>query len=298
MEVLMTMIRCLKKVLAALCLAAAPFAASAAEPAQVVDTETGKTVSVTDAASRLASYDVVVLGEFHDSMAIHEAELAFLKALRRENGPSQILSMEMFERDTQSLLDDYLAGRVTEEAFLKGSRPWPQYRDAYRPLIEFAKGEHMTVLGGNIPRRMAAVLAKTGSLDNVAPEDKKWLPRKTYAPEGQYKTDFMAAMNGMAAHGMPINPARLTWMYEAQCLKDDAMAESIADELTAGKDVHILHLVGEFHSHNRMGLVAKLQALAPKAKIAVLAPVKTEGGTYQVQPGDKEKADYFLIIKQ
>ena len=55
-------------------------------------------------------------GELHDNVAGHQvyAELARLPADRR---PDIVISMEMFERDTQGVINDYLRGRIDEPAF-------------------------------------------------------------------------------------------------------------------------------------------------------------------------------------
>ena len=57
-----------------------------------------------------------------------------------------VLSLEQFERDAQPALDDYLAGRIDEAAFLAKARPWGNYREAYRPLIEFCKARGLPVV--------------------------------------------------------------------------------------------------------------------------------------------------------
>ena len=46
---------------------------------------------------------------------------------------SVALSLEFFQRDAQPILDEYLAGLITEKAFLAASRPWPRYQTDYRP---------------------------------------------------------------------------------------------------------------------------------------------------------------------
>src|SRR5215510_13830146 len=61
----------------------------------------------------LAKADVVFVGEEHDDPATHHLELAILEGLARRRRPI-IVSMEMFERDTQPAVDAYLAGRINE----------------------------------------------------------------------------------------------------------------------------------------------------------------------------------------
>ena len=72
--------------------------------------------------AELAKVDIAFVGEQHDDPATHRIERAILEGLARRRA-NMIVSLEMFERDTQSSLDDYLAGRLSEEEFLKTSRP-------------------------------------------------------------------------------------------------------------------------------------------------------------------------------
>src|SRR5688500_16517818 len=66
---------------------------------------------------RLATADVIIFGEQHDDRETHRAQLELLQALGRAGRPI-VVSLEMFERDVQPAVDDYLAGRIAEADFL------------------------------------------------------------------------------------------------------------------------------------------------------------------------------------
>ena len=70
----------------------------------------------------VAKADVVFLGEQHDDPGTHRLERAALEGIARRRG-KVVLALEMFERDAQASLDDYLAGRIVEADFLKSARP-------------------------------------------------------------------------------------------------------------------------------------------------------------------------------
>ena len=59
---------------------------------------------------RVSRASVVFFGEQHDDPETHRAEAELLEAIARSGRPV-VLSLEMFERDVQGVLDDYLAGR-------------------------------------------------------------------------------------------------------------------------------------------------------------------------------------------
>jgi len=219
------------------------------------------------------SYDVVIFGEFHDNLILHRAEADLLTgifALRSDIA----VSLEMFERDTQIQLDEYLSGKLDEISFLAQSRPWSNYRGDYRPLVEFSKKHSLPVLAANIPRPLAAQYARQGTLGNISPEMRVYLPQIHSMPDGKYRQKFMDYMTKTSTDSkMPITPDKLVAFFQAQCLKDDTMAESIARYHTSHPQVLLIHYQGDFHSRGRLGVVEKLQQLNPGLRIGVITPV-------------------------
>ena len=260
----------------------------AANAAQFSDAGSGKELSAAQLAKRLQKYDVVFFGEFHDQSEIHQSELELLEAMYKAKGEKLALSMEMFEVDNQSKLNNFLADTLSEEDFLAASRPWPNYRTDYAPLVNFAKEKKMPVVAANVPRFLAAHVAKNNaSTEGVEAQYQQWLPKHTYAPEGAYKDKFYAQMSSPAAP-MKMPPQRLAAVYAAQCLKDDKMAESIAAFADAHPDMQILHINGCFHSDAHLGTTQKLEALRPKLKVAVITPLERK------QKGEKPAGDFVV----
>src|SRR5262249_18527571 len=143
----------------------------------------------------LAKADVVFVGEQHDDAATHRLELAILEGLARRRA-SIIVSMEMFERDTQPAIDDYLGGRINESEFLKTSRPWPNYATDYRPLVEFARMKGWRVMAANVPRQYASAVARGGTsvLDKLPQAERDFVAVEISAPEDDYFRRFAEAM--------------------------------------------------------------------------------------------------------
>lgn len=262
--------------------------AGAASAAQFSDAQSGKNLTAAQLASKLQKYDVVFFGEYHDQSEIHQYELELLKAMYKAKGAKLALSMEMFEADNQSKLNNFLADTLSEENFLAASRPWPNYRTDYAPLVNFAKEKKMPVIAANVPRFLAAHVAKNNaSTEGVEAQYQQWLPKHTYAPEGAYKDKFYAQMSSPAAP-MKMPPQRLAAVYAAQCLKDDKMAESIAAFADAHQNMQILHINGCFHSDAHLGTTQKLEALRPELKIAVITPLERK------QKGEKPAGDFVV----
>jgi len=264
-----------------------------AEEYRIVDSRTGKTLSLQQMANELKKYDLIFFGEYHDNTTLHklERELVPLLDTKRE----LILSLEMFERDVQSDLDAYIEGWLTEDEFLAKSRPWSNYKDDYRPLIEYAKQKKLTVIAANIPRSIAGKMARTGPdfTDTLPEEDKKWLPNKISYPDDSYKKAFLETLENMHSPMMNNNP---DWLYQAQCLKDETMAESIVNALKMKPKARVLHFNGDFHSRYFSGTVSRVQELLPKKKIAVISPSYSENWQTANLTAEEKNAGTYIIF--
>ncbi len=156
-------------------------------------------------ALHIAGANVVFIGETHDDPVAHHLELEIFKALHtQERGVA--LSLEMFERDVQPVLDGYLAGLYPEEQFLKAARPWSNYGAAYRPLIEYARAESLAVIAANAPRRTVNLVAREGPevLQTLPMAERQWLPPLPYhvPQEGRYVDKLDAAFADIVASEM------------------------------------------------------------------------------------------------
>jgi len=219
-----------------------------------------------DSFDILMDYSVIFIGEEHESRVSHHAELTILKGLA-ERDSNLVLALEMFERDVQKSLDAYLDGTIPEDKFLEESRPWPNYLEDYRPLIEFAKKKEMTVIAANVPRRAAAGVAMTNDLSpDVMGEDNIYLPKKLHLKSKEYYKHFVSSMEEMP-HSAPMKDMNVDGLYKAQVLKDAVMAASIEPFLNR----RILFCCGHFHSDYHLGIPFQLQKNHPNLKIAVIA---------------------------
>jgi len=213
----------------------------------------------------LVSYDVIFVGEDHDSHEGHEAELAILTELSKRNS-GLVLALEMFERDVQDALDAYLKGTILEDTFLDLARPWPNYQEDYRPLVEFAKSKGIPVIAANVPRRAAAAVAMADEASHdVVGADNLYLPDVLHLDSKEYYDRFMATMGEMP-HSAPMKGIKADGLYKAQVLKDAVMSASLEPFL--GR--LILFCCGHFHSDYHLGIPYQLQKNHPELKVAVV----------------------------
>ncbi len=183
----------------------------------------------------------------------------------------------MFERDVQTVLDEYLAGLITERHFLLSSRPWRNYETDYRPLVEYAREHHLPVIAANAPARYVSRVSSQGpdslkSLPQVAV--KSWLPPLPFpaASEG-YAAKFNRFMGGSGA-GAPAHGG--LHLLEAQTLRDASMAYAISEYLKRGRDPLVVQVNGTFHSEERMGVPEQLARYRSKARAVVVTIVPAD----------------------
>jgi len=248
----------------------------------------------------LAKADVVFVGEEHDDPVTHHLELAMLEGLARRR--SIIVSMEMFERDTQAAVDDYLAGRINESEFLNISRPWPNYATDYRPLVEFARMKGWPVIAANVPRRYASQVARGGTsvLDQLPQAERDFVAAKISAPKDDYFKRFAEMMGAhpIGTAGTNSEPGQMMErFYLAQCVKDDTMAESIARAYKGSLEPKplIVHFTGAFHSDYRLGTPARVRTRLEGARVAVVSIVPQEQLDSIEAAEYRERGDYIVF---
>jgi len=250
----------------------------------------------------LTRADVVFVGEQHDDANTHRLELAILEGLMRRRVP-MVIAMEMFERDVQGVLDQYLAGTIGEEQFLKDSRPWPRYATDYRPIIEFARAHHVPVIASDVPRRIATEVSRTGMgvLDGLGGERRLAARELPCAAKGEYYDRFLTAMGGHPPSGDPKAAdiqAKNDRFYFAQCVKDETMGESIAEafEKNASQHATIVHINGAFHSDYAQGTAATARRRLPGRRIAVVSVVPIEDLDREQPDEDDVKVGDYLVF--
>ena len=273
---------------------------------RTVDGSSAADISFEALVSRVSSVDVVFFGEQHDDPETHRVEFGLLDAIGRTRRPV-ILSLEMFERDAQALLNDYLAGRVSETEFLAKSRPWDRYITDYRPMVELAKAKGWAVVASNIPRPLASAVGRKGlaALDTLTPAERAWAARDIQCPDDAYRARFMKTMTGHSSGGASPSPADTlptavaSRFYFAQCVKDETMAEAIVAARERGPaGAIVVHYDGAFHSDYRQGTVDRVKRRAPNLRLTVITAVPVIDQASATLADHAGRADYIIFTKR
>jgi len=233
---------------------------------KIYNTHTKKLASIDNITNAMTGADVLFFGEEHNDSTGHQLELILLKNLSEKYPRKIALSMEMFETDRQTVLNEYLKGLISENSFTNDAKAWPNYGD-YRPLIELAKSAGISVIAANAPSRYTSMVNHMGlgSLKQLDATGKSWLPPLPIdTATGPYYDKFVQIMGGHASMpGMQ--------MYQAQNLWDATMGWSIARFMKDHPDYKILQINGGFHSEEKLGTAAQLIKYNPKARIINIA---------------------------
>ena len=273
---------------------------------RIVDAASKQDVGFDALVKQLTETDVVFFGEYHDDPETHRVEFGLLDAVSRTGRPV-ILSLEMFERDAQPLLNEYLAGRISESDFLAKSRPWDRYITDYRPMVELAKAKGWPVIASNIPRPMASAVGRKAlaALDTLTPLERTWAARDIKCPEDAYRARFMETMRGHGSGGAAPQPADTlptavaNRFYLAQCIKDETMAESIVEARNGRPpDAIVVHYDGAFHSDYRQGTVDRVKRRAPSLRLTVITAVPGLDPSTATLADHAGRADYIIFTKR
>jgi len=252
---------------------------------RLYDVRKGSFCTIRELAQDAKQYDVILFGEEHNDSVTHHVQLSLLKALQAAYPGKVALSMEMFERDVQPVLDEYLSDHIKERHFKKDARTWSNYAD-YRPMVEFAKTNKLKVIAANAAGRYSNLAGREGieGLKKLPPKSRNnFAPLPYDSASGKYYDKLVEVMGHSPVSAndtsKKVPPAMAMGgfnMMMAQSLWDATMAFSISEGLKQNKKTKILHLNGRFHSDEKLGVYTHLKKYAPKAKVLVISSFSDE----------------------
>ena len=204
----------------------------------------GDRISFSQLIGDLHSYRVIFVGESHDQIEHHRIEAKLLETLLKEK-QEIVVAMEMFQRSQQPTLDRWSQGVLTEEEFLREvdwEKTWGTEYTLYKGILDTAREHRVRILGLNIPKELTRKVARKG-IGNLSAEDRLQLPEMdlTDRHHRKYIRSLYKGHHGGTAKDFE-------HFYQAQCLWDEAMAETLADFLKspqgAGKTALVFSGIG------------------------------------------------------
>lgn len=256
-------------------------------PAYQLFNSQGKKVSYKRMIRKMSKADIVLFGEHHNNPICHWLQLEVVQDL--DSLGSLVIGAEMFERDNEEVLAQYLAGDIDDKALDSLARLWKNYPTDYRPVVDYAKKQGLTFTGTNIPRRYASQVFRGGFeiLDTLTAEEKSWIAPLPIAYDANLPgyQHMLTMMEGHSSENLP----------KAQAVKDATMAHFILEYYRPGQV--FLHLNGTYHSDNFEGILWYLKKQRPELRYLTLSTVE-QAAISRLDPASTGKADFILVVPE
>ncbi len=245
----------------------------------------GGRVAAQEVLARAARESVVLIGESHDKPDHHRWELQTVAALTALH-PKLVLGFEMFPRRVQGALDRWVAGELSEEAFLKASdwaEVWGNETAHYLPLFHFARLNRIPMIALNVERDFVRMVREKG-LASVAPDKREGVSDPA-APSEAYLDRLFAVYAQHSEKGSKPErgDAEFRRFVEAQQVWDRAMAQALARAASSNSGALVVGIMGAAHVSYGDGVPHQLRALGV-ARIASLLPWDADGDCSKLTP--------------
>ncbi|MFW5957967.1 MAG: ChaN family lipoprotein [Desulfosalsimonas sp.] len=252
-------------------------------PGTIVSSAERGPVSFEKMITDLSRARVVYVAESHTNARHHEIQLRVLNALYSLH-PDLTVGMEMFSRPYQDVLEKWKDGEIGEEEFIRRVHWYANWRydyGLYEPLLDFIREKKISVYALNIafhvPKKIAA-----GGMDSLLPEDAARLPNQVDLSNSQYR-EYVREI--FKQHGFAGKHYEFENFYQAQCVRDEVMAETISSHLNDGP---MVVFAGAGHVFTGYGVPGRAYARTGEDYKTVL-PVSA-GSEHEL-----EEADYLWV---
>lgn len=236
-------------------------------------------------AAQLATRRVVFVGETHDRYDHHLNQLEIIRRLHQLE-PNLAIGVEYFQQPFQSQVDDYIAGKITEQEFLRATgyfQNWGYDYRLYAPIFRFAREQRIPVRALNVPSALPSAVAKVG-VSGLSEQQRAYLPKEIRPADPDYRNRLREAFEAHPSQ----RPDAFDHFVEAQLVWDEGMAESAAAYLTANPASRMVILAGAGHLLFGSGIPKRLE----RRTHATYAIVLNSG--VEAEP---QIADYILLSK-
>jgi uncharacterized iron-regulated protein len=204
---------------------------------------------------RLADKRVVLVGERHNRFDHHLTQLEIIRRLHALH-PRLAIGMEAFQQPFQGVLDDYIAGNLSERELLRATEYYQRWKFDFRhyaPILRYAREHQLPVVALNLPAELTRKVGRNGR-DALTAEEQAQLPDEIDRSDTDYEKRLRKIFN---QH--PHDSTRsFDNFLEVQLLWDEGMAEQAADYLIAHPDYTMVILAGSGHVARGSGIPRRL----------------------------------------
>lgn len=230
------------------------------EDDEILHLPTGIKVSFDQMQSAISSSRVIYIGETHDNLEAHRAQLEIIKDLTRRFPGKISVGMEMFRRSAQPDLDRWNQNELSLREFKKlFVNNWGHGYASYQPIFEFMKKNNTPLIGLKSAKETEDQFRKD------EPSDENNLPEIDF--NDRYHRPF--SMSVFGGHQAMEKPYRMLLLWE------ESMALTVAEFLRNpdNADSKLVVLAGGFHVQYGFGIPKRAFRRAPHAYSIILPTV-------------------------
>jgi uncharacterized iron-regulated protein len=260
----------------------------------ITDTSNGKLITPQEMAQRLSSTGILFIGENHTNQEFHDVQFRTIKALQ-EAGREVLIGLEMFPYTEQTVLDNWNAGRYTENGFVDLGAwydNWGYHWNYYRNIFLYAREKGINMYAVNSPREVVKSV-RTKGFANLTPEEAAHLPPKLAAENDQHRSMYRAFFDKDDA--LHMNDEALDGLYRAQTMWDATMGWNALQALRqhGGPNAIMVVLIGAGHVTFGLGSERQIDPYYD-GRIASLIPVTVVDD--DGQPVKQVRASYANFV--
>ncbi|MEN8148876.1 MAG: ChaN family lipoprotein [Planctomycetota bacterium] len=222
---------------------------------QILRVPDGAEVPGPEVVDAIRDMRVVYVGEMHNNDFHHDFQLEVVKSLFAQDHRLMI-GMEMFQRPAQAALDEFVFGNIDEAELLRRSEyfsRWGWDYRYYREILLFAKRNGIPLVALNAPTEVRRKVGKSG-IESLTPGERTQIAEEIDTTIEDHRAFLKEIFD---AH--PMGNRKFEHFYEAQCVWEDTMAESVALALEARPDHRMVVLVGGGHVQRRYGIPVRAE---------------------------------------
>lgn len=231
----------------------------------------------------LADKRVVFVGETHDRLDHHLTQLEIIRRLHALH-PRLAIGMEAFQQPFQAVLDDYIAGNLSERELLRDSEYYTRWRFDFRlyaPILRYAREHQLPVVALNLPVELTRKVGREGHAA-LTEAERAGLPAGIDRSDTGYEQRLREVFNHHPAGGRSFDN-----FLEVQLLWDEGMAERAADYLLSHPDYHMVVLAGSGHIARGSGIPRRLER-----RLQANSAIVLNGWEGELSP---DLADFILL---
>lgn len=247
----------------------------------------------------VSSADVVFGGETHDQLNDHLAQLEALKALGLARGEKIVVGFEMLNMTLQPVLDEYAAGKLTDEEFMTKAdwkNEWGFDFNLYKPLFDYIRANKLKALALNLPKKVVSKIARVG-LDGLSPEEKQYLPAKVEVTKNEAYIKFIRdSFEGHGKAGKGMGDFTFENYLAAMSAWNESMGSRLADFLNANPGYAGMTIAGAGHVIYNAGIPASVASRTAGLRGVSFYPVEAAACPAALPAGDAGLADYVWYI--